>query len=96
MSAFQSWCQIRLGVFACLLLATERTAGLGLGFQNDEREAFFIQQQEINNVLGADQLRHSRLNRTPLCKPFSDTHTATPSTIGARECKPRNGLKPMI
>ncbi len=42
---------LRLGVFACLLLAHERTFVLGLGFEDDEGERLFVEQQEVDEAL---------------------------------------------
>ena len=41
-----------LGVSARLLLAHERAFVLGLGFENDERETFFVQQEEVDEAFG--------------------------------------------
>lgn len=40
-----------LGVFTRLLLAHERSSVLGLGFEDDEREALFIEEQEVDVAL---------------------------------------------
>ena len=40
-----------LGVFAGLLLADERVLVLGLGFEDDEREALGVEQQEVDEAL---------------------------------------------
>ena len=39
-----------LGVFARLLLADERVFVLGLGFEDDEGEALFVEQQEVDEA----------------------------------------------
>ena len=40
-----------LGVLAGLLLADERVLVLGLGFEDDEREALVVEQQEVDEAL---------------------------------------------
>ena len=40
------------GVFACLFLAGQRILVLGLGLQHDERKAFCVEQQKIDETLG--------------------------------------------
>ncbi len=42
---------LRLGVFPCLFLADERGLVLGLGFEDDERETFFVEEQEVDEAL---------------------------------------------
>jgi hypothetical protein len=42
---------LRLGVFPCLLLADERVLVLGLGFEDDEGERLFVEQQEVDEAL---------------------------------------------
>ena len=41
-----------LGVFARLLLADERAFVLGLGFEDDEGEALFVEQEEVDEAFG--------------------------------------------
>jgi len=41
-----------LGVLAGLLLPGQRAFGFGLGFENDQREAFLVEQQEIDESPG--------------------------------------------
>ena len=38
-------------VFACLLLSNQRVFIFGLCFKNDEREAFLVEQQEVDKAL---------------------------------------------
>ena len=58
---------LRLGVLASLLLAHERAFVFGLGFEDDEREAFFVEQEEVDEAFASlsRSFRRGRRGRMP-------------------------------